>query len=189
MLLLTLGLSLCGGAIADHLRSAQPHELPTETPTVLGQIRELAELTVLEVPMSRVVRAQRLGRVGGVRVLVQVHGTATFATDLSQAQIVHIDASARHVTLIVPSPRVRTVRLDAKATEVLRVDRLGLWPLALGPAQEAQTIAQALAQGETTLRTAIATAGLHHQAKRQTRRALNDLLADTGWSCTIQWNG
>ena len=115
---------------------------------VLRQIQEMQDLTVLRVPVHFIHESTLHGRLGGIRCLLDTHGSYDLGVDLSQVRFTDIDPQQRLVTLQLPSAHVVSRRIDMEATRVLRVDRFGLWHFALGEAGARQVVQKALRESE-----------------------------------------
>lgn len=180
-----VGFGLCGMVIAQtNLLIPPPTQLPAPK---LEQVRALAELTVLEVPLTLPVRHNIRGRTGGTAVVMLLQGSARLSTDLAQSKFVHVDAVKKHVTLALPAPTVHSVELDAESSQVLTTQRRGLWRMVPGPAHEDTAVTTAMREGQKNIHRAARDPSLIQQAKAQTETVLHDFLISMGWSVVFRW--
>lgn len=181
-----LGFSLCGTA-CDALAATAP---PTQSnpPPSIDRIRELAELTVLEVDASEIVRTHISGHTGGTSVVVLVHGTLTYAVSLDEARYLQVDQEQRRLVMALPQPKVRRVAIDPQRSRMLSCKRSGLWQVAVGPAHEDEAIALALAIGQNRLRDATSRDDLVERARFHAESVLGQFVSEMGWSLNVRWD-
>ncbi len=183
--MLWLGLSLCGTAYDTLASAAQPR--PPDEPPCIDRIRELAELTVLEVNASEIVNAEISGYTGGTCVIVLVQGNVTLGVDLGAAEYLHVDLERRHLVLSLPQPTVRRTSIDPRTSRLLRCDRAGLWRMAVGPAREYEAFAAALAIGQERLRSTAASDDFVDRAGRHAESVLARFVSEMGWTLDVRW--
>jgi|GEM_PF-1758696 len=180
-----LGLTLCSEAYESLAATDQP-EQPVTAPSI-DRIRELNELTVLEVQASEVVTTEVNGRTGGTTVVVLVHGTVTLGVDLEQARYLHVDAEQRQLTLALPQPTVRRVAIDPHASRLLSCERSGLWNMAIGPAREDEAFAASLAIGHDRMAHAASREDIVARARHHAESVLGRFVTELGWSLEMRW--
>lgn len=153
----------------------------------IEEVRKLASLVTLHVPISDVQRSEISGFTGGVSVVLLVRGDVEIATDLSKARFVDVDETARTAGLVLPRPTPRRARLDHEATRVYRVDRSGLWSVLPGEAGEGAVIDRAMAEAQKLVEQAANRPELVEQACRQSHQVLGAMLGSMGWKVRIDW--
>ena len=163
------GLSLPFGGSSDTLAIA------------LRQIQEMQDLTVLRVPVHFIHESNLHGRMGGIRCLLDTHGSYDLGVDLSRVEFTDIDPQRRTVTLQLPSARVVSRRIDMEATRVLRVDRFGLWWVALGEAGARQVVQKALRESEQLVQKASLKLSHHEQASQRAKAICGEVATKLGW--------
>lgn len=170
----------------DALASTTEAEQPS-TPPSIDAIRELAELTVLEVDAIEAVTSEIRGHTGGTTAIVLVHGTVSIGVDLEQARFVEVDQERRHVVLALPSPTLRRVSIDHQRSRVLSCQRDGLWGLAMGSAKEDQVIASALVRGQAHLE-AIGSHDVYAvRARHHAEAVLAQFMHGLDWTVEVHW--
>ena len=133
---------------------------PPARPTI-HQLRQLADLLTLRVPVSDVQVSRITGYVGGIELALIVHGHAHLGTDLGQARFTDVNHNAQRTVLKLPEPDVRHASLDHSSTRVYRIDRRGLWQLVPGDAGEAELFNRAMERAEAVVATHAVGAGSH----------------------------
>ena len=123
----TLWIGLALTSRAYDVLATEPEPPPHPTPPSIEAIRELSELTVLEVEATEVATASVEGRVGGTTVVALVHGIVTLGVDLDQARLVEVDQERQRLVLALPQPDVRRVAIDPVISRSLHTQRDGLW--------------------------------------------------------------
>lgn len=181
-----LGLMLCAEAYESLASVPQPEQ--SAGPPSITSIRELAELTLIEVQATEVVATEVSGYTGGTSAIIQVHGSVTLGIDLTEARYLEVDEARRQLVLALPLPDVRRVAIDPLASRVLRCERSGLWHLAIGPAHEDKAITDALAIGRERLLQAASGEDLAQRARRHATEVLNQFVTELGWTLEIRWD-
>ena len=180
-----LGLLLCS-TIHESQADETPTE-PTRTPLSIDAIRELADLTVLEINATEVVTSTVSGHTGSTNAVVVVAGSITIAVDLEQAHIVEVDQDRQHLVLTLPPPSVRDVAIDHNASHVASCQRSGLWELAIGEAHEDRVIADAFAIGQRRLEVAGGEQLFTHRARQHTEAVIHRFAREVGWTIEVLW--
>jgi hypothetical protein len=180
-----LGINLCGSAYEALATTPFEH---TVSPPSIESIRDLSELTVLQVRATEVVTNEIKGQTGGTSVAVLVTGDVFLGVDLEQAEFVEIDQDKQHIVLFLPVPEVRRAAIDHRTSQMIYSERHGLWRMALGPALEDELIADAYKIGEQRLKDAAMQADLTGRAKRHAESVLRRFIDGTGWTLTIRWS-
>jgi hypothetical protein len=126
ILLSVLGLVLIVALIVA-MPGRPTSSVTSTTPRItLEEIREVADLVTLTVPLHQIIEATLDGFTGGLTGLLVVRGEGLISTDLLGAEI-EINERARTVTVALPPPRVLTCRLDHRETAIVHLARYGAW--------------------------------------------------------------
>lgn len=181
-----LGINLCVGAFKA--LATTPDVKHTVSQPSIESIRELSELTVLQVRATEVVTNEIKGQTGGTSVAVLVTGDVFLGVDLEQAKFVEVYKDQQHLVLSLPVPGVRRAAIDHQASHVIYSQRQGLWRMTLGPALEDELIAKAFMRGEQRLQDAAARAGLIHRAKQHAESVIGRFADETGWVLAVRWD-
>jgi len=156
-------------------------------PTV-EQVRELASLVTLSVPISDVQLAELDGMTGGVRLALAVHGDVQIAANLARARFQDIDREQRSATLVLPRPEPQRPRLDHEKTRVLRIERRGLWRFLPGEAGERALTNRAHTAAQRLLTDAAHQPELIARACRHTERIIRGFFGALDWHIHVQWD-
>lgn len=185
-MLIWLGLSLYGVAYEMLMVTAQT---PAPfSPPAIDTIREMSELTVLEIEASEIVSTSVRGYTGGTSIVMLVNGTLTYGVDLDQASYQHVDTEERHCVITLPQPRARQVANNPRESRVLSCDRSGLWQMAIGPAHEESVMMSAMAIGHDRLIDAVSRDDLVRRARRHAEAVLVRFLSELGWTLEVRWD-
>lgn len=185
--------ALAGGYVVHQL---QPPQLASATvirhhsvnaPTI-EQVRQLASLVTLEVPISDVQVSEIEGFTGSVKLVMSVRGDVQIVTDLSQAKFVDVDRAKQTAVLSLPTPHVSRPRLDHDKTRVLEMTRSGMWKFLPGEAGESVLTNRAMIEAQRVLGEAANRPELIAQASDHAQTILCQFFAALDWNITIQWN-
>lgn len=181
-----------GGGYVLHMRSAQAPAAPPvvhrSTRPTIEQVRELASLVTLDVPISDTQVSKLKGFVGGVELILSVHGDVQIATDLSQARFDRIDERVQSATLTLPRPQVQRPRIDHEKTRILEITRGGMWRLVPGQAGESALINQAMLTAQHMLADTATDPKLITQARDHTEKIVCGFFATLDWRIDVQWD-
>jgi hypothetical protein len=166
-------------------RRPQPN-LVTASPITIERVREVAEFATLEIPFQQVVQARLSGYTGGTKCLVLAAGEASVGSDLDDATL-DVDRAGKTVTVTLPTPTVRSARLDQARSSVVMIQRSGLWRIVPGPAGEDRVIERALREAERQMAEAARRDRHVEAAKRQAERVFADLAREHGWAAAVRW--
>lgn len=155
----------------------------------IDQVRQLAQLATLRVPVSDVQSAQLSGDTGSVRLILIVHGHVDLGTDLDHAHFEKIDNQHRMATLVLPKPAMLSAAVDVNRTKIYTVDWTGLWHVLPGGGAERRLINQAMATALADVRKAGATKDNLAQAKIHAAEVIRRFCAQLGWRVRIHWQG
>ena len=185
-ILLLAALALAAGLWlnASHTRTPSPPARPT-----IHQLRQLADLLTLRVPVSDVQVGRITGYVGGIELALIVHGHAHPGTDLGRARFTVIDHDTRRTVLELPAPDVRHAHLDHTSTRVYRIDRRGLWHLVPGDAGEAELFNRAMERAEAVVAEAARDGALRDRARTHAEQVIAGFFAELGWEVELTWIG
>jgi hypothetical protein len=181
-----LGFALCSHAY--NALSATPDVQPPKDPPSIERIRELSELTVLEIEATKIVTTVIRGHTGSTTAVVLVHGTATYGVDLEAARYARVDREQQELILALPVPTVRRVAINPQTSQMLSCQRSGLWQLATGPAWEDTALSNALAIGHDRLARDTSNGEFTSRAKRQAEAAIGRFIGELGWTLSeVRW--
>ena len=180
LLVLILGLTLA------NVRPPAATTTPSPAPA-LERVREVAEVSILEVDVSAITIARIDGYTGGVRCCLIATGAARIGADLERATLHSIDHAAGTLVVALPEPTVLSVRIDPTASRVYSVDRNGLWIALPFATREGQVTARAWAAAESKLHEAADRSGLIARARRRAATLVKTAIEPLGWSVTIDW--
>ena len=156
------------------------------TALTITQLQLESKLSVLRIPVTDVQTTELNGYVGGVRLVLQVHGDVELTVDLSKARLEDIDESTRCATLVLPDPIPSRPRLDHERTRIYQIDRTGLWQIVPGQAAEAKLVDAAMAEAQRTLERAAQDPKITRQAHAHAARLLQDAAASLGWTLEVR---
>lgn len=156
-------------------------------PTI-GQVRKLAGLVTLDVPITDVHTAKLEGATGGVSIVVAVAGDVQIATDLESAAFVDIDRATMSAILRLRRPAPDRPRVDHERTRIVGIERSGLWGWVPGSAGEKTLTDHALREAQRRLLIAADDPKLVKQACEQTETVVRDFFGALGWSVRVQWD-
>jgi hypothetical protein len=190
----TLAVTAAASALAWRVVT---HDVPKPTgpaSTNLGltveRVQALAVLTTLKVDVADAVVTELRGHAGGTKAALIVRGDYTIGVDLSAARLGDVNQQARTAVLILPPPRVQSVRLDHERTRLLGVWSSGLW--AITPGGGDADVAALNAAYRDAQRFVAAAAGdpdVLARARRQAEHVLGTFFAALGWTVEIRWSG
>ena len=180
-----IGLLFCGEAYESLSVPEQPER--RDGPPHIQAVRELADLTVLEVEVSDIATGTVNGRTGGTTAVMLIRGTAAIGVDLEQAYFASVDEEQQHVVLALSHPEVRQIALNPQTSRMLSSERTGLWQIAPGEALEGRAITQALAHGEHRLMEVASDESLHNRARLHAESVLCRFLREMGWTMEVRW--
>lgn len=177
---------LCGEAYQS-LAHTPPVQQPTHSPPPsIDAIRDMSELTVLQIEVTDVVTTSVQGQTGSITVDMLIRGTVTLGIDLEQARFIEVDEEQQHIVLALPPPVVRRVAIDHQTSRVLSCQRNGLWRMAVGDALEDQAISSALVIGQQRLSYAASRADLNLRARGHAESVLGRFVTELGWTLDVR---
>ena len=158
-------------------------------PTIhIDQVRELAALVTMHVPLSDVHASEVSGFTGGLRMVVAVHGDVEVGTDLGAARFTEVDDQQRTAVIALPPPRTMRPRIDHDRTRIVAIERRGMWQVLLGQAGESQLTNRAMAAAQQALAAAADDPQITLKACGHTERVIGQFFAALGWEVTVQWD-
>ena len=191
--LATVAVVVGGVAYVQHAltRAAPVHTDPVvhvTRPTIhIDQVKKLAALVTLEVPISDVQVSEISGLTGSIRLAVAVHGDVAIATDLGAARFENIDDLERTAIVVLPRPSPTRPRLDHDKTRIIEIQRTGMWQILLGQAGESALTNRALAAAQNALAQAADDPEIAKKACAHTEAVIHNFFAALGWDVTVQW--
>lgn len=191
--LLLIVVLLGAGAGGYYLRlrttptAADPVQHRSTAPTI-EQVRELASLVTLDVPISDVHLSELSGFTGGLQLVMSVKGDVQIATDLSAARFDRVNEQLRTATLVLPRPKPQRPRLDHEKTRVIELTRSGLWRLLPTETGESALTNRAMLAAQRVLAETAEKPQLITQARDHTQKIICGFFDALGWTITVQWN-
>ena len=168
-------------------RPADPVHHAPPAPTI-EEVRQLASLVTLDVPISDIHVSRMSGFTGGLKMAIAVRGDVQIATDLRFARFENVDAQRQRITLVLPNPRPDRPRLDHEETRILEIDRNGLWNLQFGQAGERVLTNRAYAAAQRVLLEAADRPELIEKARDQAEKVMRGFFGALGWEVAIEWD-
>jgi hypothetical protein len=163
----------------------RPMHKPDLAPLVQA-LRELAELSTMEVNLLVPVTTTLQGRLGSSSVALLAHATARLGVDLEHARItVTTSSSTNSVTISLPPAQLLGVTLDPDRTQVVAQQRSGLWCVTPGHAREAELLLTAQQQATAAAHAAVTPAHLA-TARARVEQLLHDAAGRLGWAVVVE---
>lgn len=171
------------------LLASDPEPAPQQPPShpTIEQIRQLAELVVLRISVNDIQTTTLSGYIGGIDLILIVHGEVQVACDLEKARFVSMDQRNKRVVLALPNPTITAPTLDHFRTKVYRISRTGMWRILPGPAGETQVVNMAMEHAQRILIDTVDLETLSVQAKTHTSTVLSEFFNSIGWHLEIAW--
>lgn len=161
------------------------HQAPAPT---IGQVKKLAGLITLDVPVTDIHTAQLEGATGSVSIVVSVAGDVQIATDLESAEFIDIDRPSMTAILRMQRPSPERPRVDHERTRILQIERSGLWAWVPGSAGEKTLTDHAMREAQRRLLDAAQKQELIDKACGQTETVVRDFFGALGWTVSVQWD-
>ena len=169
-------------------RGGNPHGVTTAAGLTVERVRALSELTTLRVEVADALVTELRGYTGGEKAVLVVKGDFALAADLSAARFEAVDEQTRTAVLVLPRPRVQSVRVDHERTRLLGVWASGLWAVTPGGGgADAAAVNRAYREAQRVVASAAEDPHLNERARRQAEQALGAFFAALGWRVTIRW--
>ena len=164
--------------------------ISSSTGLTIERLAALAELTTLRVDVADAIETEVKGYTGTIKAVLIVKGDVTVGVDLSQAKFLSIDEQARRAVLVLPPPRVQSVRLDHEHSKLVGVFSSGLWTITPGGGvAEAFVVNRAFRDGQRDVAKAADDPGLFERARKNTEQVLGCFFAAMAWRVEIRWSG
>jgi hypothetical protein len=167
--------------------TADPVQHRSTAPTI-EQVRELASLVTLDVPISDVRLSELSGFTGGLQLIMSVKGDVQIATDLSAARFDRVNEDLHTATLMLPRPRPQRPRLDHEKTRVIELTRSGMWRWLPTETGESALTNRAMLAAQRVLAETAEKPELITQAREHTQKIICAFFDALGWTITIQWD-
>lgn len=176
-------------------------EQPPAAPPVVS-VQQMGTLATLKVNYANVIEFdQRVTqdipwtqwelRFGETRVLLIARGECLIGTDLQSAKYEHLSTETKTATLILPSPKVFSARLnhDPKTggSVFYTVDNKGITSLIPGTDSQTKAMNRALQKGQSDIEAACAKPDLLIAAQKNAETVLQPVVSATGWKISIVW--
>jgi hypothetical protein len=176
-------------------------EQPPAAPPVVS-VQQMGTLATLKVNYANVIEFdQRVTqnipwtqwefRFGGTRVLLIARGECLIGTDLQSAKYEELSSDTKTATLILPTPKVFSARLnhDPKTggSVFYTVDNKGIASLIPGTEGQTKAMNLALQKGQSDIEAACAKPDLMTAAQKNAETVLQPVVSATGWKISIVW--
>jgi hypothetical protein len=194
-ILVTLGLVLGAGILGwfmhgEMTTDRRAHMRTVDVGPILDRIHTLSSLTTLRVDVADTVVTKLRGRTGGISAVLVVHGEATLGVDLSQAKFQAVSEAERRAILVLPQPRVQSVKLDHRKTKLIGLSTNGLWLIVPGGDDADAPLSDlAYRRGEEIVAAAAADPQLAGQAREQAKRVIQSFVQPLHCKIEIRWDG
>jgi hypothetical protein len=197
--LITLLLAALAAVTAWKLKP-EKEQVPAAPPVV--SVQEMGTLATLKVNYANVIEfndritqdipwTQWELRLGGTRVLLIARGECLIGPDLQAAKYEQLSPADKTATLILPSPKVITARLnhDPKTggSSFYTVDNNGIAALIPGTDNQTKAMNRALQMGQSDLEAACSRPEQAISARKSAEAVLQPVVSATGWKITIVW--
>jgi hypothetical protein len=197
--LITLLLAALAAVTAWKLKP-EKEQVPTAPPVV--SVQEMGTLATLKVNYANVIEfndritqdipwTQWELRFGGTRVLLLARGECLIGPDLKTAKYEQLSPANKTATLILPSPKVITARLnhDPKTggSSFYTVDNNGIAALIPGTDNQTKTMNRALQKGQSEIEAACSRPEQMISARKSAEAVLQPVVSTTGWKINIVW--
>lgn len=181
VVLLLAAVGLMGALLGTH----DPPRQTEPPPLLIEELREIAELAVLRVPVSALHVESIDGYLGGVQCVLIVHGTVTLGCDLTSPALTQ-QAPGIYV-LQLPEPRMLSATVDLEHTRIYAVERDGLWRLLPGPTGEHEVVELALARAQGHVADAVSLEDHVQAARHRVAQLVRQMTQRTGVVVQIEW--
>jgi hypothetical protein len=174
-----------GGLLGALLWTHAPPCEAEPPPLLIVELREIAELAVLCVPVSAIHVESIDGYLGGVRCVLILHGTVTIGCDLSSPALMQ---QAPGIYLLqLTEPRMLSATIDLEHTRIHAVERDGLWRLLPGSAGEHEVVALALARAQGHVADAVHVPDHVQATRHRIEQLMTQMTYRTGVTVHIEW--
>ena len=184
---LAAGWAVGAGSIGMGRKSSElgsQHTGPT-----IERIRALSELVTTRVEVADVQETMLQGRVGSLKAVLLVKGDVLLGVDLSAAKFESIDEIRHTAVLVLPSPTVKSPRLDHERTKLFALSEAGLWRVTPGDAKaDAELINRAHRDAQRYITAVAADPSLIDRSRRQAENVLTTFFKAVGWTVNVRWS-
>lgn len=178
------------GRYADNGHLAFLPRPPTHRSTglTIEQIRLMQQLVTTKVVVTEVVTTRIAGHSGAMEVVIALRGELMIGVDLSTAEFIEVDDSARHAVLSLPEPTLLDARVDHGRSRVAAIRSDGLWKLLPSDAAtDARMIDAAYSQAQRRLEEATIPEDSRQCAKHQAETVIGTFANRLGWTLELKW--
>lgn len=152
-----------------------------------ANILEFTENRALDIPWS-----QWELQLGGTQVLLVARGDCTVATNLRAARYESINAQARTLTVVLPSPQPLQARINHAPREqggsyFYAITNLGLEPIIPDSSNRTQAINHALAWAQKDVERTCRQPAILATARQNAESVLRATYQATGWTPNFVW--
>lgn len=178
-------------------RDGAPPQAPVISLEKMGQlvsvkinyadVVEFTENRALDIPWS-----QWELQLGGTKVLLVARGDCTIATNLRAARYEKVDAKARTLTVVLPSPRPLQARINHAPREkggsyFYAITNLGLEPIIPDSSNRTQAINHALSWAQKDVERVCRQPSVIASARESAETVLRATFQATGWTPSFVW--
>jgi hypothetical protein len=177
-----------GGALAWWTIVPERPPVQASGPTI-EQIQLLAELVTLKVELADVRMTELRGTLGGLQAILMVRGEVAVGVDLAEARFESVDQRNRHAVLLLPQPKVVSVRLDHERTKLVGIWPWGLWMVVMGGREaDSALVNRAYQEAQQGLGDAARDTSLLERSREQAQKVLRQFCEAMGWTIEIRWS-
>ncbi|SBT10021.1 conserved exported hypothetical protein [Candidatus Accumulibacter aalborgensis] len=131
-------------------------------------------------------------RLGGTKVLLVARGDCTIATDLGAARYESVNAQARSVSVILPSPKPFSARVSHEPREnggsyFYAINSQGIEPIIPDSSNRTQAINNALAHAQQEVERTCTLPDVLSTARKNAEDVLMAIFRAIGWKATLVW--
>ena len=197
-----ISLVLIAGLSALAAWQLKPEKEQPPPPPPLVSVQEMGTLVSLKVNYANVIDFDKRVtqdipgtpwelRFGGSRVMLIARGDCLIGTDLKLAKYEQSAVATKTATLVAPTPRVISARLnhDAKTggSSLYNASTNGLVALVPGTEERTKAINLALQKGQSDIEASCAKPELIEAARKSAEAVLLPTVSATGWKIAIAW--
>ena len=152
-----------------------------------ADVLEFTENRALDIPWS-----QWELQLGGTQVLLVARGDCTIATNLNAATFENVNAQARTLTLVLPSPRPLQARINHAPKEkggsyFYAITNLGLEPIIPDSSNRTQAINHALSWAQKDVERVCRQPAILATARQNAETVLRATYQAAGWTPSFIW--
>ena len=145
-------------------------------------------MTTLKIDVADAQVTELQGYTGNIKAVLLIKGDVSIGVDLSAARFEQVDETSHRALLILPQPKVQSVRLDHEKTKLIGVWPAGLWQIVPG-GQDADTVAinAAYRDGQRAVSMVAQDAAMLERSRGQVQSVLKTFFSALGWDVEVRW--